>query len=172
MNLFIESAQHAPDRFSRAPGDRLAAGSPRPSSLTRVFGDDLDEPSGFGLRRRPRVRRGPFGGGAGAVDEARVPSLASPARSGYDAGAIGREAYREEIAYGRRRARRRRRLGALRALGVAVLVPVVLVAAFLASYVLTCILSGASPEEVAGLLAAMWERVRGWLQGMASGLIL
>ena len=30
----------------------------------------------------------------------------------------------------------------------------------------------ASPEEVAGLLAAMWERVCGWLQGMASGLIL
>ena len=78
MNLFIESAQHAPDRFSRAPGDRLAAGSPRPSSLMRVFGDDLDEPSGFGLRRRPRARRGPFGGGAGGVDEARVPSPASP----------------------------------------------------------------------------------------------
>lgn len=74
---------------------------------------------------------------------------------------VSQEFYRDEIAFDRRRTRRRRRRGVLRALAVLVLIPVVLVAAFLVSYVLTCIAGGATPDEVVELLGGLWERVRG-----------
>lgn len=74
---------------------------------------------------------------------------------------VSQEFYRDEIAFDRRRTCRRRRRGVLRALAVLVMIPVVLVAAFLVSYVLTCIAGGATPDEVVELLGGLWERVRG-----------
>lgn len=74
---------------------------------------------------------------------------------------VSQEFYRDEIAFDRRRTCRRRRRGVLRALAVLVMIPVVLVAVFLVSYVLTCIAGGATPDEVVELLGGLWERVRG-----------
>ncbi len=74
---------------------------------------------------------------------------------------VSQEFYRDEIAFDRRRTCRRRRRGVLRALAVLVMIPVVLMAAFLVSYVLTCIAGGATPDEVVELLGGLWERVRG-----------
>lgn len=79
---------------------------------------------------------------------------------------LAQETYREERAYDRQRARRRKRHGVLRIVGMFILVPLMLVAAFLVSYILTCIINGASPDDVAGLLANLWERIRGWFLGI------
>ena len=51
----------------------------------------------------------------------------------------------------------------LRMLALIVLVPVLLVALFVASYALTCILNGATPAEVMELLGLLVERVRGFI---------
>lgn len=87
------------------------------------------------------------------------------ATAGWPAYSLAQETYRDEKAFDRQRARRRRRAGVLRAIATVVLVPVVLVLVFIGSYVLTCIINGASPEDIAGLLAGLWERVQGWFTG-------
>ena len=55
-------------------------------------------------------------------------------------------------------------LAVLRTLALILIVPVLLVAVFIASYALTFVLSGASPEEVVEALAdcfkMVWENVR------------
>lgn len=57
-------------------------------------------------------------------------------------------------------AARRRRLGQrLRTLAMIVLIPLGLAAIFLASYALTCILNGASPNEVLQHLSALGQRL-------------
>lgn len=76
---------------------------------------------------------------------------------------LEQETYRQERAYDRERTRRRKRHGILRALLTVILVPIVLIIAFVASYALTCILNGASPDEVVTLLGALWERIVGWV---------
>ena len=61
------------------------------------------------------------------------------------------------------RANRRRRNGALRVIALIVVVPLMLVLAFVVSYVLTCILNGASPDDIVGLLADLADRVGSWI---------
>lgn len=90
-----------------------------------------------------------------------------PSQQPWNQYSLAQETYREERAYDRQRARRRKRHGVLRIVGMFILVPLMLVAAFLVSYILTCIINGASPDDVAGLLANLWERVRGWFLGIA-----
>lgn len=75
----------------------------------------------------------------------------------------GPAAYQEEMAYNRSRAQRRRRAGVLRVLLLVIAVPLMLVIAFVVSYILTCILNGASPDDIAGLLADLADRVRTWV---------
>lgn len=75
----------------------------------------------------------------------------------------GPAAYQEEMAYNRSRAQRRRRAGVLRVLLLIIAVPLMLVIAFVVSYILTCILNGASPDDIAGLLADLADRVRTWV---------
>lgn len=65
----------------------------------------------------------------------------------------------QELAFDKRRARRRRLGQRLRTLAMIVLIPLGLVAIFLASYALTCILNGASPNEVLQHLAALGQRL-------------
>lgn len=67
------------------------------------------------------------------------------------------------MAYNRSRAQRRRRAGVLRVLLLVIAVPLMLVIAFVVSYILTCILNGASPDDIAGLLADLADRVRTWV---------
>lgn len=77
---------------------------------------------------------------------------------------VAYEEYQAELAFDRRRVRRRRLLAVLRTLALIMAVPVLLVAVFIASYALTFVLSGASPEEVVEALAdcfrMVWENVR------------
>lgn len=107
-----------------------------------------------GAAARREAAAGPYGGSCGRAPD-RVPD--------WERYAPGPEAYREELAYDRMRARRRRRSGALRVVALVIAVPCMLAFAFVASYILTCILNGASPDDIAGLLADLAERVRGWI---------
>lgn len=68
------------------------------------------------------------------------------------------EAYAAERAYDVKRMRRGALLGVLRAVLLALAVPVLVAAVFVASYALTCILDGATPEELMDALAALFDR--------------
>lgn len=87
-----------------------------------------------------------------------------------EAYSLEQESYREELAFHRGRARRRKLASAAHVACLVVLVPLVLVAVFVASYVLTCIMNGATPDEVAGLLQGLWARVEGFVHEALSGL--
>lgn len=78
------------------------------------------------------------------------------------------EAYRAELDFDRKRARRRRRGHVLRLLAAIVLVPVTITLVFFASYALTCILNGASPEELAGMMGDLLRRIEGLFHDLAS----
>lgn len=77
---------------------------------------------------------------------------------------IAYENYQAELVFDRKRACRRRVLTVLRTLMLILVVPVLLVAVFIASYALTFVLSGAGPEEVVEALAdcfkMVWENIR------------
>lgn len=70
------------------------------------------------------------------------------------------QSYREELAYSKKRARRRRWNAVVRVLAFLVLLPLFLVGVFVGVYVLTCILNGASPDELAELLRELVAYVR------------
>lgn len=74
------------------------------------------------------------------------------------------EEYQAELAFDRKRVRRRKLMTVLRTIALIFAVPVLLVAVFIASYALTFVLSGASPEEVLEALAdcfkMIWENIR------------
>lgn len=72
---------------------------------------------------------------------------------------VQQDSYAQELAFDKRRSRRRRWAQRLRTLAMIVLIPLGLVAIFLASYALTCILNGASPSEVLQHLAALGQRL-------------
>ena len=89
---------------------------------------------------------------------------AAPAVSSADevdpgAYSVQQDSYAQELAFDKRRARRRRWAQRLRTLAMIVLIPLGLAAIFLASYALTCILNGASPNEVLQHLAALGQRL-------------
>lgn len=72
---------------------------------------------------------------------------------------VQQDSYAQELAFDKHRARRRRLGQRLRTLAMIVLIPLGLVAIFLASYALTCILNGASPNEVLQHLSALGQRI-------------
>ena len=72
---------------------------------------------------------------------------------------VQQDSYAQELAFDKRRARRRRWAQRLRTLAMIVLIPLGLAAIFLASYALTCILNGASPSEVLQHLTALGQRL-------------
>lgn len=93
-------------------------------------------------------------------------AVRSPAQNAAPAGeaapeaySVQQDSYAQELAFDRRRARRRRWAQRLRTLAMIVLIPLGLVAIFLVSYALTCILNGASPSEVLEHLAALGQRL-------------
>lgn len=86
-----------------------------------------------------------------------APEVASaPAPETYS---VQQDSYAQELAFDKRRARRRRWAQRLHTLAMIVLIPLGLAAIFLASYALTCILNGASPSEVLEHLAALGQRL-------------
>lgn len=93
-------------------------------------------------------------------------AVRSPAQNAAPAGeaapeaySVQQDSYAQELAFDKRRARRRRWAQRLRTLAMIVLIPFGLAAIFLASYALTCILNGASPSEVLEHLAALGQRL-------------
>ena len=79
---------------------------------------------------------------------------------------VAQESYQEELAYLHRRTRRSRAFAVLRVVSLIVLVPLALVALFLLAYVLTCIMDGASPEEVVELVSALLTRLADFVQSL------
>lgn len=78
------------------------------------------------------------------------------------------DVYREERDFDRQRRRRRKAGSAMRLLVLFVLVPVAMVAVFVAAYAVTLILNGAAPEDVLVSLQGIGVRVESLLAGMAS----
>ncbi len=100
------------------------------------------------------------------LDEPDMTDGASGATPEVGSGAA--EVYQAERAYDRRRARRRKLGHALRLLGIVIAVPLAVAAMFFASYALTYILNGATPEEVAQALLELIEQGKTVLQQLLS----
>ncbi len=88
-----------------------------------------------------------------------APAVSSAGEVDPGAYSVQQDSYAQELAFDKRRARRRRWAQRLRTLAMIVLIPLGLAAIFLASYALTCILNGASPNEVLEHLAALGHRL-------------
>lgn len=78
---------------------------------------------------------------------------------------VAGEAYREEKAYQRRRAEHGKLVSALRVIATVVLLPLLLVAVFLVSYAITCIVNGASISELSELMTELVTSIRSFFQG-------
>lgn len=103
-----------------------------------------------------------FAQGAAPITAPAAASGREPAHEGEPASeaySVQQDSYAQELAFDKHRARRRRLGQRLRTLAMIVLIPLGLVAIFLASYALTCILNGASPNEVLQHLSALGQRI-------------
>lgn len=88
-----------------------------------------------------------------------TPAVSPAGESAPEAYSVQQDSYAQELAFDKRRARRRRVGQHLRTLAMIVLIPLGLAVIFLASYALTCILNGASPNEVLQHLTALGQRL-------------
>lgn len=88
-----------------------------------------------------------------------TPVVSPAGESAPEAYSVQQDSYAQELAFDKRRARHRRWAQRLRTLAMIVLIPLGLATIFLASYALTCILNGASPNEVLQHLAALGQRL-------------
>ena len=87
-------------------------------------------------------------------------SLTAAGRRGADGSySVAQEAYQAELAFDRRRRRRSKVWAAVRVAGLCIAVPLGFVALFLVAYALTCIMDGASPEELAEHFAVLFRWV-------------
>ncbi len=110
------------------------------------------------LRQQQRLMEMQMQGAAAQPSAQNVVSAAvcvCGCRSDPGAYSVQQDSYAQELAFDKRRARRRLWTQRLRTLAMIVLIPLGLAAIFLASYALTCILNGASPSEVLQHLAAL-----------------
>lgn len=82
---------------------------------------------------------------------------------------VQQDSYAQELAFDKHRARRRRFGQRLRTLAMIVLIPLGLAAIFLVSYALTCILNGASPNEVLQHLSALGQRLGDVITAIRAG---
>jgi len=112
------------------------------------------------LRQQQRLMEMQMQGAAVQPPAQNTAPAVSPADA-VDPGAysVQQDSYAQELAFDKRRARRRRWAQRLRTLAMIVLIPLGLAAIFLVSYALTCILNGASPNEVLEHLAALGQRL-------------
>lgn len=84
---------------------------------------------------------------------------------------LAQESYRDELAFHKQRARRRRLAAIVRVLACVVLIPLALVVVFVGSYIMTCVVNGATPHEVFDLLSTMPERIASFVRAVAAGVI-
>lgn len=152
MDLFIEAPQDT-------AGWRLRELQVREQRIRERAGREdcarPGNPSGPVCHKGRRNRSEP--GFCGDLGRGRAPrTTAAAPRGGYS---LEQETYRKELAFDRRRARVRRLRCAVRTLALAVAIPVVLLLVFIASYLLTCMLNGAAPEECPQLLQSLGTRI-------------
>lgn len=146
MNLFIETQQQRAARlerdYARTPGGggahqyRDAAGY-APEAWGDAYGD------------RPRYSEPRDG----AYDDR---SRYAEPRGCYS---VQQDSYREELAFDRARSRRRRLAAVLKVVALVIATPVALAAVFVAAYAFTCILNGATPDEVVVMLSDLANEV-------------
>lgn len=115
-------------------------------------------------RRSADVR--PLRAGEASLREGKASEHVEPGENGPYS--VAQESYREELAFHRERARRRKLAAAARVLGLALLIPLALVAVFVGSYVLTCVVNGASPDEVLELVQTMPQRIESFVRTMTA----
>ena len=118
------------------------------------------------LRQQQRLMEMQMQGVANQAPAQNVAPVAMPATVGTsghepapEAYSVQQDSYAQELAFDKRRTRRRRLGQRLRTLAMIVLIPLGLAAIFLVSYAFTCILNGASPNEVLQHLAALGQRL-------------
>lgn len=148
MNLFIETPQRAADRLERER--RLGRGT--------VPARDTDQWTAGVL---------PAAGGSLDLDEPESVARdlsANRSLAGHPY-SVAQESYRRELAFDRQRARKRKAASVLKMVLFVLLLPVALVAVFIAAYALACIANGASPQELLELLGALLERMGGFAAG-------
>lgn len=172
MNLFIETPQQQAQRLASASGALAAGGAHGLFSGVQKPAAAEDE-AAVKVRAEAAVKT------AASVPEAVAARQAARQEAPRDASApaeepysIAQEAYRQELDYDRKRVRGRRRKTVLRVLLTIVLVPILLFAAFIASYALTCVLNGATPEELLQLMAKLFGRIGTFLSTVGSQLSL
>lgn len=189
MNIFIDTPQRAAERAERVRrqcGGQQRAGaryggaatvSAESAGVAAISASgatrwdfDLDEVPGCEFMERDGAGMGAgrgSGTGARPREGARLGSDIDAGMRriprGYEPQSAAADAYRDEKAYDRKRVRRRKRGHVLRLLALIVLMPIVIVAVFLVSYVLTCVLNGATPDEVMASLGNLMTRVEGFL---------
>lgn len=147
MDLFLETPQQKADRILRQQQRLFEMGA-------RASASAGDESAGA---RAPEPGPSPCPA-AGSLFDA-TDASSKPAGDLPKDYSLEQESYRRELDYDRARHRNRRWAGRLRVLAMAILVPLGLVLIFLASYGLTCILNGASPDEVVQHLTALGSRL-------------
>lgn len=112
------------------------------------------------LRQQQRLMEMQMQGAAAQAPAQNAAPAVSPAGGvASESYSVQQDSYAQELAFDKRRTHRRRLGQRLRTLAMIVVIPLGLVAIFLASYALTCILNGASPEEVLRHLAALGRRL-------------
>ena len=172
MNLFIETPQQQAQRLASASGALTAGGAHGLFSGVQKPAAAEDE-AAVKVRAEAVAKVETFVSEAVAARQAARPEAprdaSAPAEEPYS---IAQEAYRQELDYDRKRVRGRRRKTVLRVLLTIVLVPILLFAAFIASYALTCVLNGATPEELLQLMAKLFGRIGTFLSTVGSQLSL
>ena len=112
------------------------------------------------LRQQQRLMEMQMQGAAAQAPAQNAAPAVSPAGGvASESYSVQQDSYAQELAFDKRRTHRRRLGQRLRTLAMIVVIPLGLVAIFLASYALTCILNGASPNEVLQHLAALGQRL-------------
>ena len=96
----------------------------------------------------------------GGTPASAIPSAGAPVSRAGEPLLPNEGSYRCEKAYDARRRRRRAALAVLRTVLTIALVPVAVAIVFVGSYAVTCILDGATPEELVQALLDLLEQVK------------
>ena len=142
MNLFVETAEMRARRTAAGEGGSSAA-------LWQPSAPEADSQQQQANREHEAARRERVVAREDAPDEVRPDGSYS----------LEQESYQTELAFDRARTRRRKLAAVVRTIAAIVLVPAVLAVVFLASYTLTCILNGATRQEVVELLGDLAHNV-------------
>lgn len=148
MNLFLESPGQAAGRARRTAVGRAGVGC----------GSTLFDGPDRALDPVPEPASGPI--------PAPAPRAQAVPRAAEAACGSAYESYEAEIAFSRKRERRRALGRILRVLALAFALPVLMAVAFFASYTVTLILRGFTPEQVVDQLQVLASQIEGGVRAI------